>query len=260
MQPYQRLTPSHWVVKFPLFFCFWFDVILLAELNFRCCPLLAEVDILEGKCSASLLARPLNERVWLKRMASDRTLKICGDSLSQPTESNSDADHSVDFGQKYPAGVALGAKRFGYDSFTSSAHDSFHDCYFTERTKQHASQSSYGIQVSCSKKSKLEYLEPELMPSSASSNSQELNVNSTQSCAFTEDTKHYTSQSSYRTRTSQKKPTLEFSEPASSCCDFCEEFQVKERPDVRNDKNLLYCGQEIFGTWILQFVRTAFRI
>lgn len=190
-------------------------------------------------------------------MASDRTLKICGDSLSQPTESNSDADHSVDFGQKYPATSC--AKRFGYESFTSSAHDNFHDCYFTERTKQHASQSSCGIQVSRSKKSKFEYLEPELMPSSESSNSQELHVSSTQSCTFTEDTKHSNSQSSYRTRTSQKKPTLEFSEPASSFC-FCDEFQVKERPDIRNDKHLLYCGQEIFGTWILQFVRAAFII
>ncbi len=194
----------------------------------------------------------------VKEMASDRTLKICGDSSSQPSESNSDADHSVDFGQKYPAGVALGAKRFGYDSFISSAHDSFHDCYFTERTKQHASQSSYGIRVSCNKKSRLENLESELTPSSASSNSQDLHVNSTQSCAFTEDTKHYTSQSSYLTRTSKKKLTLDFSEPASSCCEVCEEFNVKKIPDVPIDKLLLYCGQEIFGTWILQFVRTAF--
>jgi hypothetical protein len=144
-------------------------------------------------------------------MSIDRTLVICGDSLSRSTHyhsvQDSDGDCSVDFGLVFPASVALNAACVVHES-CGSAHDSVHDCYYTERTKHQASQSSSGLRISLfGKKQKLEYWDPELSPSTASSITQEL--------------------------------------------------QENERHDFQNGKNLLYSGQEIFNTWILQFVRNT---
>ena len=145
-------------------------------------------------------------------MSTQRTLHICGDSLSRSTDyhsdQESDGDCSVDFGLVFPSSAALHASRFAHESY-GSARDSVHDCYCTERTKHQASQSSSGLRTSLFvKKQKFENWEPELSPSTASS--------------------------------------------------ISEELQENERHDFQNGKILLYSGQEIFNTWILQFVRSSF--
>ncbi len=205
-----------------------------------------------GKNAAQL---PFSEIVGLN-MSSDHTLHISGDSRSQSTDSNSDGDLSVDFGLPFPDGIPLNAACFRYDAY-DSAHDSTHDCYLTERTKHHASQSSYGTGT-CSKKPKLEYLEPELKPPATYSNSEEIRDSDAHDCCFTEKTKCFTSQSSYGVQTSCKKPALYTEEFRTSTASWnSEDSHDSERPDVQNGKILLYAGQEIFGTWILQSVRIA---
>ena len=100
-------------------------------------------------------------------MSVDNSSTICGDS----TDSMSDCDDSVDFGTLFEARERTNPK-------FSTAHDNIQKCYFTQISKQQASQSTYSNRTS-RKKQKFEHFFDNLEPedsnsSSASSNFEDL--------------------------------------------------------------------------------------
>lgn len=101
----------------------------------------------------------------------DRT---CGDSSSQSTCCISDHDsddQSVDFGTLVSDRETPKSQCFGY----ANADDSVQECYFTEKTRHYASQTTYSNQTSRKKRQRsLEHLEPERDSSSSSFNLQDL--------------------------------------------------------------------------------------
>ena len=107
--------------------------------------------------------------------------RICADALSPSTYCISDDqcpstycisdDQSVDFGTLISDRETPKLQCFGY----ANANDSFQECYYTEKTKHYASQTTYSNQTSRKKRQRsLELLEPERYSSSSSFNLQDI--------------------------------------------------------------------------------------
>ena len=118
--------------------------------------------------------------------------RICADALSPSTYCISDDqcpstycisddqcpstycisdDQSVDFGMLISDRETPKLQCFGH----ANANDSFQECYYTEKTKHYASQTTYSNQTSRKKRQRsLELLEPERDSSSSSFNLQDI--------------------------------------------------------------------------------------
>jgi hypothetical protein len=107
-----------------------------------------------------MLARmlfPKVEVVSVTDMSVRHTLNACDDFTPKFNDSFSDCGSSVDFGTLFEAKETLTSKR-SECSDRSSSNGSIHQCYFTERTKYVASQSTFSNRTFC-KKRRLENLE-----------------------------------------------------------------------------------------------------